>query len=642
MCPQSYSTWYYSASAMASVFVKLSEPDHDAFKAPMLHFLDVYNEKYVVEDVHRMCVVFKTSEEGIYVYFFPTIPTDYKLIASLTALEDNGYDAVFSINEPCAVDEAVFCFPHDSSDSVVQCLGLSCSRSKHYSTMLEACSTWTTELEDRGKKDMYAKISPTWPCDIYYIQCSDSRKKEVVRDLICACPKNPEFVTSKIFCVIYNTKFVCSNFDKITLYFFDTRKWALRSSKVSLMREILVGMYRFIADVCECYMETIEPATKIMDFIQSSDNRKKVMYTCAGMLYREGFEELLNSRRDVIGMKGGVYDFVEDAFRTMEPDDYITLSTRIPFVQLDYDSEAVNGVLDLLTKVFPNESIRKYFMRFVSSCLEGRNADKIFSIWSGFGDNGKTVVVSLLERAFGDYAVKMPTSLLMGRRVQSSAATPELAMLKGRLVALVQEPDEGDKLNLGVMKELTGNDSLYVRGLYEEGTIIPQTARFVLIANRIPQMSTFDKAVWSRVRVMPFVSTFVDKIEASHNPLTTHLKDINFSSKVPFLAPAFMRLVIEEYKQYQVYGLEEPNEIRDYTEAVRASNDIFGQFLSASVERSNRSIVAVKELYDAYKFWSRDMFPTMKIRDISSLRQYLAKNSYVVDTVDQIQGLCLL
>lgn len=31
-------------------------------------------------------------------------------------------------------------------------------------------------------------------------------------------------------------------------------------------------------------------------------------------------------------------------------------------------------------------------------------------------------------------------------------------MLKGRLIALVQEPDEGDKLNLGVMKELTGND----------------------------------------------------------------------------------------------------------------------------------------------------------------------------------------
>nr|PNR52021.1 hypothetical protein PHYPA_008395 [Physcomitrium patens] len=281
-------------------------------------------------------------------------------------------------------------------------------------------------------------------------------------------------------------------------------------------------------------------------------------------------------------------------------------------------------------------------MRFISSCLEGRNANKIFSIWSGSGDNGKTVMVSLVERAFGDYAVKMPTSLLMGKRVQSSAATPELAMLKGRLIALVQEPDEGDKLNLGVMKELTGNDSLYIRGLYEEGAIIPQTAKFVLIANRILQMSTFDKAVWSRVRVMPFVSTFVDKIEPSHNPLTTHLKDINFSNKIPLLAPVFMRLVIEEYKQYLTYGLEEPDEVKDCTETIRVSNDIFGQFLSANVEKSNKSIVAIKELYDTYKYWSKDMFPTMKVKDISSLRQYLVRNSYTIDAVDQIQGLSLI
>nr|PNR39440.1 hypothetical protein PHYPA_019718 [Physcomitrium patens] len=350
-------------------------------------------------------------------------------------------------------------------------------------------------------------------------------------------------------------------------------------------------------------METIEPATKIIDFIQSSDNRKKMMYTCAGMLYKEGFEELLDSKRDVIGMKSGVYDFTEDRFRMMELDDYITLSTRISFVPLDYNSEATNEVLDLLAKVFSNEDIRRYFMRFISSCLEGRNTNKIFSIWSGSGDNRKTIMVSLIEQVFGDYAIKMPTSLLMEKR-----------------------PDEGNKLNFSVMKEITGNDSLYVRGLYKEGTIIPQTAKFILIANRIPQMSMFDKAVWSRIRIMPFVSTFVDKIELSHDLLTTHLKDINFSNKIYFFAPVFMKLVIEEYKQYLTYGLEEPNEVKDCTEIICVSNNIFGQFLSANVEKNNKNIVAIKELYDLYKYWSKDMFPIMKVKDISSLRQYLVKN----------------
>lgn len=79
-------------------------------------------------------------------------------------------------------------------------------------------------------------------------------------------------------------------------------------------------------------------------------------------------------------------------------------------------------------------------MRFVSSCLEGRNANKVFSIWSGSGDNGKTVMVSLIEQAFGDYAVKMPTSLLMGFSVNTSCKKPlctigTIDTAKGRILS---------------------------------------------------------------------------------------------------------------------------------------------------------------------------------------------------------------
>jgi len=43
-------------------------------------------------------------------------------------------------------------------------------------------------------------------------------------------------------------------------------------------------------------------------------------------------------------MKESIYDFTENRFRRMEPDDYITLSTKVSYVQLDYDSGAVNDV----------------------------------------------------------------------------------------------------------------------------------------------------------------------------------------------------------------------------------------------------------------------------------------------------------
>lgn len=74
-------------------------------------------------------------------------------------------------------------------------------------------------------------------------------------------------------------------------------------------------------------MKTIERATKIMDFIQSFDNRRKIMYTCAGMYHKEDFKESLDLLRDVIGMKSGIYDFVED--KLGEWNQVITLSYQL-------------------------------------------------------------------------------------------------------------------------------------------------------------------------------------------------------------------------------------------------------------------------------------------------------------------------
>lgn len=44
-------------------------------------------------------------------------------------------------------------------------------------------------------------------------------------------------------------------------------------------------------------MKTIEPTTKIMDFTQSSDNKRKTMYACVGMLYKMDFDELPDMMR---------------------------------------------------------------------------------------------------------------------------------------------------------------------------------------------------------------------------------------------------------------------------------------------------------------------------------------------------------
>ena len=43
-----------------------------------------------------------------------------------------------------------------------------------------------------------------------------------------------------------------------------------------------------------------------------------------------------------------------------------------------------------------------------------------------------------------------------------------MAVTKGKRLAVMQEPDVNETLNVGQMKEITGNDKIQARGLYKE------------------------------------------------------------------------------------------------------------------------------------------------------------------------------
>ena len=53
----------------------------------------------------------------------------------------------------------------------------------------------------------------------------------------------------------------------------------------------------------------------------------------------------------------------------------------------------------------------------------------------------------------GNYSIKLPTSLITGKRTQSSAACPELVRAgNGVRWAVLQEPDAKDVINIGILK----------------------------------------------------------------------------------------------------------------------------------------------------------------------------------------------
>jgi len=239
-------------------------------------------------------------------------------------------------------------------------------------------------------------------------------------------------------------------------------------------------------------------------------------------------------------------------------------------------------------KIFPDKTLRDFFIKQSAFELQGGNFTKTFIVMTGIGDNGKSITIELKELAYGQYAIKLPTSLITGKRTQSSGATPELERMIGVRFAVLQEPDNKDVINIGMLKELTGNDSMYVRGLYSTGRDIKPMFKLVLVCNKLPRLPCDDPATRNRIRVMEFQSRFpknakeVPKTYEEQVKAKIFPRDEHFSEKLPYMKQAFMWILMQEYKKISKERVRKPDPdiVMQATMIYRENNDIFYQFVN--------------------------------------------------------------
>ena len=131
--------------------------------------------------------------------------------------------------------------------------------------------------------------------------------------------------------------------------------------------------------------------------------------------------------------------------------------TNIDYKKLDRerDGETIKEIEDFMEKLFPLEELREYMWKHLASLLLGINKDQKLHIYIGGGANGKSVFTDLLKKCFGDYHDgSVPISMITQARQNQGTASPDIVILKGLRVAIMQEPSKNDQINDGAMKEL--------------------------------------------------------------------------------------------------------------------------------------------------------------------------------------------
>ncbi len=307
----------------------------------------------------------------------------------------------------------------------------------------------------------------------------------------------------------YKDQFVCACIEKNVWFRYQNHRWHLDKKGISLEKKIpieLVGKYqerkkKIAQEIGEeeggdeeaMLQKKLKSINKLIANLKSTPFLNNIMKCCQLLFYNEIFSEKLDNDPCLMHFNNGILDVREMKFREGRPTDYISLSTGYAYpvkyneIEKTYediynwDSLEVMEVEDHFSKVFPDPILKQYFMEYIANLLKGGNNIKTFLNMSGEGDNGKSINMDLLKETLGRYMKVLPTSLIVGKRGQSSQATPELSGIQGVRFAILQEPNSKDIINIGILKELSGNDIIYIRGLYKESQEVRPMFKLVLV-----------------------------------------------------------------------------------------------------------------------------------------------------------------
>lgn len=284
----------------------------------------------------------------------------------------------------------------------------------------------------------------------------------------------------------------------------------------------------------------------------------------------------------------------------------------------------IDLIANFLNDILPNDDDRDFLLKYISTGLCGYNFDEIAVILQGNTRNGKTKLKELIDYTLGDYFCTFNSNLLSMPRPAPNCPVPELMSFINKRFALGSEPDANAKINASFYKFFTGNETIPARGLYDKNIInFKPTHKLGILCNTIPAFDdNNDPAVWARTRCIQFPITFVD------NPTLDNERKIDktIGTKLKLWNQDFMLTLIEKYKDYKINGLKTTNNIINFTQNYKETNDIYLQFLEECTEKSTKHIHTTT-LYESFKSWFVGNNPKTKIPSnrlfVTNLRKHI-------------------
>jgi phage/plasmid-associated DNA primase len=456
-----------------------------------------------------------------------------------------------------------------------------------------------------------------------------------IESIVAEDGEKTQYVIAKFIRDRYGYRFVCT--DRKQDHWYECRAgiWCFSVGAIGLdtlvSEDVARAIYEVEKNVAQRQTTAFADAKSHIEFLKSDEKRKKrvaklnrelqtrpfkkhVLAEAGVLLYDGYFVRRLDINPFTVAFRNGLYDLKTNTFRQIEAGDYVATVLPVDYLVCTQRDSRLVALCEFFAHIFPDPTVRSYFMDVYSEIFVGGNPNKHIYFWTGFGNNGKSVTQALFDRMLGPMGIKISTLLFTGKKVNLGVATPELARTKPptRLITL-DEPDSREKLNIGLLKQMSGNDAQWCRDLWQAGS---QTYEFTplykitFICNKLPAICNGDEATFERIRVIPFESRFlsVEKCPEGveeRRRLKIFPANTNLANEMGGLAEVFAYYLLEWRKARQGKALIEPAKVTAATTHYRQRNDLYFQFVSEMLvfDSKTKPALSLAAVTAMFCFW---------------------------------------
>lgn len=238
-----------------------------------------------------------------------------------------------------------------------------------------------------------------------------------------------------------------------------------------------------------------------------------------------------------------------------------------------------------LDEVLPEEEAQDLLGEYIGYCMtKNIKCEKMLALY-GYGSNGKSVLLDIIEMLFGHDNVSNVS-------LQELTEDAErLSMIENKMVNISHESDR--ELNASKLKMLVSHEPVVVRELYIGSHTMYDYANLITSFNILP-MAENTHGFYRRFIIVPFNVT-----------ITKEKADVNLSKKLAEELPGILNWVLEGLKRLisNGYAFTESKLCNDALQRYILSSDNVRLFINEQCEMESVYPTQGKVLYDKYRLY---------------------------------------